>query len=164
MGTHSKRLLWNFTHTLVRTCTHTAVCVCALRKQFNHFYSLSITPHRRKKNPFSRTFFHQGSSHVQLHQNPQFEIIKKHDMNFIIFWYFFLFEPTKMSEKVRRNNKERILIPTPLDVIWNLRREKIMHTSRQFQQDLNEYFDVPVLVVSVCVACLRGSTYRVVLA
>lgn len=52
-----------------------------------------------------------------------------------------------MNEKVRRHNKERILIPTLLD---NLRSEqKIMHTSRQFQRDLNEYFDVPVLVVSV---------------
>lgn len=51
-----------------------------------------------------------------------------------------------MNENVGRHNKERILIPTLLD---NLKSE-IMHTSRQFQQDLkreknkstNEYFDV----------------------
>lgn len=83
---YSSQIEWEHTrnayYEISQTHSHCDACVLCTSETILTTSTLSITP---QKNSFLRTFFHQGSSHVQLHQSLNLKLYKNHDMNFIIF-------------------------------------------------------------------------------
>lgn len=130
------------------------VCVCVLRKQFNHFCLLSITPQKKKS-----IFTHVLSSRFvtrTIASKPSIWNYKKawHEFYYLLICFFLSNQHENEWKSAKEQQRKNFNSNSIRQYLKS--RQKIMHTSRQFQQDLNEYFDVPVLVVSVCFVCLFG--------